>query len=478
MKHFTLETDSDGIALITWDMPGKSMNVIDEAVLGELEELIEKVETDEDIKGVILTSGKKAFGAGADLSFLQTMMGTYETLKQKDEQAAIRMLSDGTYRMNQQLRRIEAGDKPWVAALNGLALGGCLEIALACHARVAANDDRITFGLPEVKVGLLPGGGGTQRIPRLVNPQDAMQMLLQGKAHRPTKAKQLGFITEVVEPDQVIEASRQMIRDGLKAKAPWDEKGFKAPLNLWSPAGVQMVSAGNGILRKETYGNYPNAINIMSCVYEGLQVPFDLALKIESRYFANTLTTPQAKAMVRSLFLNMQELNKGARRPDVPENKPRKVGIIGAGFMGAGIAYVTAKAGIEVVLLDRNIEEANEGKAWSEGLLDKAISRKRSTPEKKEALLNLIHPTADYGDLNGCDLVVEAVFEDKGVKKTVTEQTEAATGKNCIFASNTSTIPITELAQASERPKNFIGIHFFSPSSLKEMTQRPKPWIC
>ena len=462
-KNFTLETDSDGIALITWDSPDRSMNVIDASVMEELNSIIDKVADDEAIKGAVITSGKKAFGAGADLSFLQKMMGEYEAVKSKDEQQAAQMLFDGAYALNQSLRKQETCGKPWVAALNGTALGGCLEIALACHARVSADDDSITFGLPEVKVGLLPGGGGTQRLIRLVNPQDAVTMLLQGKNQRPKKAKQLGFINEVVPADEVVETAKQMIRDGLKPTAPWDVKGFKAPINVWSPQGVQMLSAGNAILRKETYGNYPNALNIMKCVYEGLLVPFDLAIKIESRYFANTLTTPEAKAMVRTLFLNMQELNKGARRPDVPVNKPKKVGVIGAGFMGAGIAYVTAKAGIEVVLLDRDQKEAEEGKAYSEGLLDKAISRKRSTPEKKEALLALIKPSADYADLDGCDLVIEAVFEDKGVKKIVTEATEAATGKDCIFASNTSTIPITELAQASSRAKNFVGIHFFSP---------------
>ncbi len=463
MKNFTLDIDADGIALINWDMPGKSMNVIDEVVLEEMDDLIKKVACDEAIKGAVITSGKKAFGAGADLTFLQKMMGEYETVKAKDEQKAAQMLFDGAYRLNQSLRTIEAGDKPWVAAINGTALGGCFEITLACHARVMTDAESATVGLPEAKVGLLPGGGGTQRVSRLVNPQDAMQMLLQGKAHRPTKAKQLNLIHEVVPAADLIERSKQLIRDGLKAKAPWDEKGFKAPLNLWSPAGVQMMSAGNGLLRKETYGNYPNAINIMKCVYEGLQLPFDTALKVESRYFAHTLSTPEAKAMVRTLFVNMQELNKGARRPDVGANKVKKIGVIGAGFMGASIAYVSAKVGIDVVLIDRDQDAADKGKAWSEDTLDKAIKRKRSTEEKKAALLDHITTTTDYASLSDCDLIIEAVFEDKGIKKTVTEQTDAATSDNCIFASNTSTIPISELAKASKNAEKFIGIHFFSP---------------
>ena len=461
--NFKIETDADGIALITWDMPDKSMNVIDGTVMDEMDALLEQIESDEAIKGVVITSGKKTFGAGADLTMLQSMLGDYAAEKAKDEQKAAQMLFDGAYRLNKTLRRIEAGDKPWVAALNGMALGGCLEIALACHARVASDDEKTKFGLPEVKVGLLPGGGGTQRIARLVNPQDGIQMLLQGKTHAANKAKQLGFITEVVPAADVVETSKQMIRDGLKAEAPWDQKGFKAPINVWSPAGVQMLSAGNAILRKETYANYPNALNIMKCVYEGLLLPFDTALKVESRYFAHTLTTPEAKAMIRSLFINMQELNKGARRPDVPKSNLKKVGVIGAGFMGAGVAYVTAKAGLEVVLLDRDQDAADKGKAYSAEQMDKAIKRRRATEEKKEALLGLITATTDYGALEDCDLVIEAVFEDKGIKKVVTESAEAAIGKNAIFASNTSTIPITELSEASVRAKNFIGIHFFSP---------------
>ena len=461
--NFEIATDADGIALVTWDMPGKSMNVIDGNVMDEMDSLLAQIEGDEAIKGVVLTSGKKAFGAGADLTMLQVMLGDYKAEKAKDEQKAAQMLFDGAYRLNKTLRRIEAGDKPWVAALNGMALGGCLEIALACHARVASDDDKTTFGLPEVKVGLLPGGGGTQRIVRLVNPQDGIQMLLQGKTHRAKKAKQLGFITEVVPAADVVETSKQMIRDGLKAEAPWDQKGFKAPINVWSPTGVQMLSAGNGILRKETYANYPNALNIMKCVYEGLLLPFDTALKVESRYFANTLTTPEAKAMIRSLFINMQELNKGARRPDVPKSNLKKVGVIGAGFMGAGVAYVTAKAGLEVVLLDRDQDAADKGKDYSSEQMDKAIKRNRATEEKKNALLGLITATTDYSALEDCDLVIEAVFEDKGIKKIVTESAEAAIDKNAIFASNTSTIPITELSEASVRAKNFIGIHFFSP---------------
>lgn len=460
-KNFTVETDSDGIALITWDMPGRSMNVIDDTVGGELKAIIENVTTNDSIKGAVIASGKKTFGAGADLSMLEELLNHYAEAKAKDPEQAAKDLFASSYQLNQNLRALETSGKPWVAAINGTALGGCFEITLACHARVASEDGAV--GLPEVKVGLLPGGGGTQRVIRMVNPQDAVQMLLQGTTHRAAKAKSLGLIHEVVPADQLIEAAKQKIRDGLKAEQPWDQKGYKAPLNLWSPAGVQMLSAGNALLRKNTYANYPNAMNIMSCVYEGIQLPMDRALEVESRYFTHTLTTPEAKAMIRTLFMSMQELNKGARRPDVEKTNIKKVGVLGAGFMGAGIAYVSAKAGLEVVLIDRDQEAADKGKAYSEDILDKAIARKRSTPEKKAALLDLITATTDYAAFKDCDLIVEAVFEDKEIKRQVTEATDAVTPEGTVFASNTSTIPITELAEAAKSAENFIGIHFFSP---------------
>ncbi len=464
-KNFTLETDSDGIALITWDMPGKSMNVIDLSVMDELEALIREVTENDAIKGAVLTSGKKAFGAGADLTMLQGMLADYQKMAVSDKDAATQTLFDNAYRLNLALRSLETGGKPWVAALNGLAMGGCFEIALSCHARVAIDDPKIKVGLPEVKVGLLPGAGGTQRVPRLTNTQDALQMLLQGKAHPVAKAKSLGLISEVVAADELIEKSKSLIRNGLSAEQPWDKKGYRLPGGkVYSPAGFNLFPPANALYRKETYDNYPGARAIMKCVYEGLLLPFDTAIKVESRYFANVLQTTEAASMVRSLFVSMQELNKGARRPaDIPANKIKKVGVIGAGFMGAGIAFVTAKAGIEVVLIDREQDYADKGKAHSADLMDKAIKRRRATAEDKENLLGLINATTDYNDLKGCDLVVEAVFEDAAIKADVTEKVEAVIGKDVIFASNTSTIPITNLAKASKRARNFIGIHFFSP---------------
>ena len=390
-KNFTVEKDADGIALVTWDMPGRSMNVIDATVLEEWEAIIDQVAADDTTKGAVITSGKKAFGAGADLAMIQQLVGRFQAAKDANPEEAAKALFEGAYHMNQLLRKLETSGKPWVAAINGQALGGCFEITLACHARVIVDNPAVKVGLPEVKVGLLPGAGGTQRVPRLIRPQEALQLLLQGKNYDAKKAKSLGLVTEIASAEDLIAVSKKLILDGLKPVQPWDVKGFKLPGGaVYSPAGFQLFPPANAIYRRETYDNYPGARCIMKCVYEGLLLPMDLALKVEARYFTEVLRSTEAGMMIRTLFMSIQELNKGARRPEgVPENKIKKIGVLGAGFMGAGIAYVSAKAGIEVVLIDRDQAAADKGKAHSEALLDKAISRKRSTPEKKEALLNL-----------------------------------------------------------------------------------------
>ncbi len=473
-NQYKTETDSDGIMLVTWDAPGKSMNVIDQEALQEWEKIVDHAAGDEAVKGVVLTSGKKTFGAGADLAMLQMMMGEYEAKSKSDKQAASEELFQRAYALNLLLRKQETCGKPFVAAINGLALGGVFEITLACHARVMANDPSVKVGLPEVKVGLFPGGGGTQRLPRLVHTQEALQYLLQGKNFSPDKARKLGAVSELADPGKEVEVARQLIRDGLKAEQPWDQKGFKPPAGpVYSPAGFNLYPPANAIYRRETGDNYPGARAIMKCVYEGLLVPFDTAIRIEARYFTEVLASTEAKHMVRSLFLNLQALNKGARRPaDQPASQIRKVGILGGGgFMGAGIGYVTAKAGIDVVLLDRDQEAADKGKAHSASIEDKAISQKRSSAEDKEKILGRIHATTDYADLKDCDLIIEAVFEDSEVKRIVTEQAEANMKKGAIFASNTSTIPITDLAKASKRPTDFIGIHFFSPVDRMMLTE-------
>jgi 3-hydroxyacyl-CoA dehydrogenase/enoyl-CoA hydratase/3-hydroxybutyryl-CoA epimerase len=464
-KNFTVETDADGIALVTWDMPDRSMNVFTEEAMRELDSIVDRVTGDASIKGAVITSGKDTFSGGADITMLQKMLSIFAQEKAGDPVKATQKLFEAAGYMTGLFRKLETCGKPWVSAINGTCMGGAFELSLACHARVAADSDKVKMALPEVKIGIFPGAGGTQRVPRLTDQQQALQMLTSGQTLTPKKAKSMGLITEIAEPAKLVETAKGLIKNGLSAVQPWDQKGFRLPGGpVYSAAGANLWPPAIAILRRETYGNYPAAAAILKCVYEGLLVPFDTALRIEQRYFTQIMQSQEAASMIRSLFISLQELNKGARRPEgVPETKFRKIGVIGAGFMGAGIAYVTAKAGIPVVLLDRDQAGAEKGKAHSESLMDGAIRKGRATQADKEKLLSLITPSADYADLNGCDLVVEAVFEDSGVKKAATEQAEAVLKSTAVFASNTSTIPITSLAKNSARPKNFVGIHFFSP---------------
>tara|TARA_R110002020_G_scaffold991_8_gene4817 strand:- start:2908 stop:5124 length:2217 start_codon:yes stop_codon:yes gene_type:complete len=471
--NFTVETDADGIALVTWDMPGKSMNVFTLEVMAEIEQILAATVADAAVKGVVFTSGKSSFSGGADLTMIKGMFSMLAEEKAKDPQAAVQKLFDAAGQMSQLFRRIETNGKPWVSAINGTCMGGAFELSLACHGRVAANSKAVKIALPEVKVGIFPGAGGTQRVPRLANAQDALQMMTTGSSLTAQRAKAMGLVHQVVEPGELINAAKQMIRDGLKPVAPWDEKGFKVPGGgVWTPAAAQLFPAAPAILRRETAGNYPGALAILKCVYEGLQLPFDTALKVEQRYFTEVLQTTEAFSMIRSLFVSMQELGKGARRPaGVEKTEIKKVGVVGAGFMGASIAYVTAAAGIPVVLIDRDQEAADKGKAHSEKLVSDQVGKGRMTKEEGEKLLALVTPTPDYSTLADVDLVVEAVFEDRAVKKAVIEQVEAVISEDTIFASNTSTLPITGLAGNSKRPEQFIGVHFFSPVEKMMLTE-------
>ncbi len=463
--NFTLETDTDGIALITWDMAGRSMNVIDMTVMDELDALVDEIAGTEAIKGAVITSGKSTFTGGADLTMLESLLQDFHAKRRADPEGAAKVLFEGSRRLSLIYRKLETCGKPFVAAVAGTCMGGGTELALACHARVVADDDDFKMGLPEVKVGLFPGAGGTQRVMRMTDGQQGMQFLLQGKTLRTKQALAMKLVDGAAPAGELVEAAKKLLKDGVDPVKPWDKKGFKLPNGpIYSPQGFQFWPAANAIYRRETYDNYPGPRYLLHSVVEGLQLPMDLALQVESRYFAKVLQTPEAANMIRSLFVSMQELNKGARRPEGEQpNKIKKIGILGAGFMGAGIAYVTAQAGIDVVLIDRDQESADKGKAHSDALMTKAIQRGRATQEQKEKLLSKILATADYDELAECDLVIEAVFEDREIKREVTEKAEAVMKTAAIFASNTSTLPITSLAQASKRPKNFIGIHFFSP---------------
>ncbi len=464
MENFKIDVDSDGIALITFDVPGRSMNTITASVIRDLYEIVDTIKKDDKIKGVVFTSGKTSgFCAGADLGEMNER-GVSADSKPKSEEEKLKTQFERGFGLNKVYRDLETCGKPVAFALEGLALGGGLEFALAGHYRVAADNPKIKLGLPEAKVGLLPGAGGTQRLPRLIGVQNAAMMILQGADKNPQEAKGLGFINEVVEPGKTVEAAKAWLKGKPNHVAPWDVKGYKVKDGPFTPGGAMAAVGGNAMVSKNTNLNYPAQRNILSCIYEGMQVPIDAALRIESRYFIKTANTPQAKGMVRSLFVSMQALSKGGNRPQgVPTYEVKKVAVIGAGLMGAGIAYVQAKAGIETVLLDVSQEAAEKGKAYSKRIVDKDIGRGRLTKEKGEELLAKITPSTDYSLIKGADLVVEAVFENPALKAEVTKKAEAFLGETAVFGSNTSTLPITGLAEASVRPKNFIGIHFFSP---------------
>jgi 3-hydroxyacyl-CoA dehydrogenase / enoyl-CoA hydratase / 3-hydroxybutyryl-CoA epimerase len=468
MSHanFKLDIDADGIGLLTWNMPDRSMNVINLTVIEELSAIVEQTAGDAAVKGVVVTSGKDSFCAGADLTLLDRVVKVFgEMAKARGEDAAATLLLEESRRLSVLYRRIETCGKPWVAAINGTALGGGLELCLACHHRIAADNPQTRLALPEIKVGLFPGAGGTTRVARMLPPADALQFLLKGDQVRVAQANKTKLIDAVVPAADLIKRAKDWIKAGGKAKAPWDEDGFRLPGGpVYSKAGMMTFPAANAIYRRETYDNYPAARAIMQVVYEGLQLPFDLALRVESRWFAKILRSPEAAAMMRSLFVSLQELNKGARRPaGVPPSKLKKIGVLGAGFMGAGIAYVTAQAGLEVVLVDRDPASADKGKAHSERLVTEQVNRGRASAAERDALLARIAPTPDYGALKDCDLVIEAVFEAREVKAEAIAKAEAVIGEGTIFGSNTSTLPISSLAEMSKRPESFIGVHFFSP---------------
>jgi 3-hydroxyacyl-CoA dehydrogenase/enoyl-CoA hydratase/3-hydroxybutyryl-CoA epimerase len=460
MKTFTIDVDADGIALVTFDVPGKSMNTLTGEALDDLVAIGERLKTDDAIKGAVIASGKASgFCAGADLGEFLQAAG-----KGLGDEALVKKTYEQAFRLNSALRAIETCGKPVAAAIEGLALGGGLEVTLACHYRVVADNPKLQLGLPETKIGLFPGGGGTQRLTRLIGAQAALMAISEGKSFSPAEALAAGVIHEVVAAGTTVARAKEWAKTG-KAGAPWDDPKFKLPGGgPYSPQGAQTFIAGNALIRKQSYGNYPAINNMMKAVYEGVQVPFDAAIRIETRYFVKTLLSQEAKAMIRSLFVSKQELDKGSGRPaGVPKSDPKKVAVLGAGMMGAGIAYVQAMAGIETVLVDVSQEAAEKGKGYAADILAKRVSRGQMDQAKADAVLALIEPTTDYAKVKGADLVVEAVFENRDVKAGVTKLAEAQLAADAVFGSNTSTLPISGLAEASVRPENFIGIHFFSP---------------
>ncbi len=452
MNAVTLEVGGDGILVATMNLPGRPMNVVGDLLMEGIATARARLAAP-DVKGMVLTSGKADFCAGGDLDRMSKWTKPEEPF-------------EGSMAMKKVLRQLELQGKPVVAAINGHALGGGLEIALACHARIAIDDAKLKIGQPEVKLGLLPGGGGTVRLPRLVGIQAALQICGEGNDLTPQKARELGLLADLAQDrDELMAKARAWIAANPKAKQPWDQPKFKFPGgDSRSPAVVQMWAIAPSIAGTKTWGNYPAVRHIMSSIFEGGLLDFDAACVVESRYFAACVISQESKNIINTLWYQLNAIKKGASRPSgIPASKVRKLGILGAGMMGGGIAYVSAKAGIQVVLLDTTQEAADKGRAYSQGLLDKAVKKGRSTAEKRDALLAGIQPTTKYEDLVGCDLVIEAVFEDRAIKAEVTKKAEAVLAADKVFASNTSTLPITGLAQASARPTNFLGLHFFSP---------------
>ncbi|WP_417622325.1 3-hydroxyacyl-CoA dehydrogenase NAD-binding domain-containing protein [Parasphingorhabdus sp.] len=456
MRHITLEKGADGIAILTLDNADESMNVVSDDWLEEMNIAIANLRDDDSVAGVIVTSGKPAFMAGADLKM---MVDGYETLTPREAY-------DFSQKASLMHRALETMGKPVACAMNGLALGGGFELALACHYRVLADDSRAVVGLPEVNLGLLPGSGGTQRLGRMLGSKKALDLLLSGRSVGPQEAVDLNIVDALAPADKVVDKAREWLVSGPSATRIWDEQGFFIPemrgMIIPEVAGSYTLEVAN--LAGRWGYNLPAPAAILSCIFEGLQLPFDKALSVESKYFARLLTDPVARNIIRTTFISKQAAEKGARRPvGLPKHKIAKVGVLGAGMMGAGIALVSAKAGVDVVLIDRDTATAEKGKAYSEKSFGKLVAKGKMSQEKADAILARITPTDDFALLEGCDLVVEAVFEDMAIKAETTKKAEAVIPAAATFATNTSSLPISELAEASARPDQFIGMHFFSP---------------
>lgn len=442
----------DGILVATMDLPGRPMNVVGVELLQGLAVAVESL-ADPAVKGLVLTSAKADFCAGGDIDRISKWTRPEEPFEASMALKAV-------------LRKLELQGKPVVAAINGHALGGGLELALACHARIAIDDARLKIGQPEVKLGLLPGGGGTVRLPRLVGIQQALQIMAEGADISPQQALGIGLLSGLArDRDDLMAQARAWIAANPKAKQAWDAPRFRFPGgDSRAPAVAQMFAVAPSMASVKSCGNYPAVTHIMSAVFEGGLLDFDNASVVESRYFAACAMSAESRNMIATLWYQLNAIKKGASRPaGVAASKVNKLGILGAGMMGAGIAFVAAQVGIEVVLLDTTQDAAERGKACSQGLLDKAVKRGRSSPDQRDAVLARITPTTDFAALAGCDLVIEAVFEDRAIKAEATRRAEAVLGEAAVFASNTSTLPISGLAQASVRPGNFLGLHFFSP---------------
>ncbi|ABF12370.1 3-hydroxyacyl-CoA dehydrogenase NAD-binding domain-containing protein [Cupriavidus metallidurans] len=456
MSSIQYQKDQDGIVTLTVDMPGQSANTMNQAFRTDFSAVASQLESEQDgITGVILTSGKKTFFAGGDLNGLLAV-----TPEQKEE------LFKRATELKAAMRRIELLGKPVVAAINGSALGGGFELCLACHARFSLASPQIALGLPEVNLGLLPGGGGVVRLVRYLGLEAAMPLLLEGTSLSPAQALAKGLLTSIADDAAgLVKMARDWIKENPEAAQPWDKKGWGLPGSTeQSPASLTFLRTAPVALMKKTRGCYPAPLAILSAAVEGAVVNFDTASLIETRYFVGLATGPVAKNLISTFFFQMNDIKANKGRPaDVPPATFKRVGILGAGMMGAGIAYASAMRGIEAVLKDVSLDHAGKGKLHSEKLLEKGVSKGKISPSKRDEVLQRITPTADASGLAGCDIIIEAVYEKRELKAEVTREAEPHLAENGLFASNTSTLPITGLAEASASPENFIGLHFFSP---------------
>lgn len=468
MTIFRSSVDADGVAIIVWDLPGRSMNVLNEDGIRELEAAIDAALADAAVRGIVITSAKTDFAGGMDLNLLARM-------RDRAGDDPTRGLFEGVMALHALLRKIERagmdpkslkGGKPIAWAARGTSAGIGTEIGLACHRRFMADTADAKVGLPEILVGVFPGAGGTTRLVRMLGLMGASPLLLEGKMLSSKAAKTAGLIDEVVAPHDLLKSAKDWV---LSAKhsdiiKPWDARGYRLPGGApYSPTGFTTFVGAAAMIHGRTQGAYPSALAMLSAAYEGALVDFDTALRIEARWFTQTLMNPSASAMIRTLFVNKQALEKGLARPDAPDQSVRRLGVLGAGMMGAGIAHVAAQSGIEVVLVDRDQEAADRGRAQAEALLDEGVRRKKISPEERVAVLTRITATDDYAALAGADLVVEAVFEDVETKAEAIRNAQQYLDASAIVATNTSTLPISELACASRSPEDYVGIHFFSP---------------
>ncbi|WP_433278185.1 3-hydroxyacyl-CoA dehydrogenase NAD-binding domain-containing protein [Pseudonocardia xinjiangensis] len=452
------ERGEDGIVVVTLDDPGRSANTMNDRYVAAMGACVDAIVADkENITGVILTSAKKTFFAGGDLDSMS-----------KATQTDAGAVMENSMTVKKQLRRLETLGRPVVAAMNGTALGGGLEIGLACHHRIGLDAPGVVYGLPEVTLGLLPGGGGVVRITRMLGIADGfMKVLAQGQRHKPAAALEIGIIDELASsPEEMLDKARAWIAANPDAAQPWDKPGYKVPGGTpATPKLAAMLPAFPANLRKQLKGApMPAPRNILAAAVESTQVDVDTAFRIEARYFVELVTGQVSKNMTKAFFFDLQAINGGKSRPDGHDKwQPRKVAVLGAGMMGAGIAYSCALSGWEVVLKDVTLEAAEKGKTYSEGLVAKGVKRGKTTLEKGEALLSRITPTGDYNDLAGCDIVIEAVFESVQLKQEVFREAAKYIEPDALLCSNTSTLPITELAAGVDRPGDFVGLHFFSP---------------